>query len=293
MTTGLNYEVRDSIGYIEFRRPERSNALDASTLLLMDEAVAAAAGNDDVKALVFHGSGKGFCSGYDLDTSGSINVKQQTVPQDWARLQRNNERWERIFSFPKPTLAKVHGYAVAGGLELAMACDLVVATDTARFGHPPLRALGTPPFMIFGQTLGHRDMREMLFTGNSIPGAQAVQRGWITRAVPEEDLDAETEKVLTALRAMPLENLHLLKRLILRADLISGGPAVRGIGVEFDAIAHRTQAAAAFWDNVDSVGLREALKLRDAPFEQWDYLRPSESKVQAPDSSGDAVGPGR
>lgn len=271
MSIGLHYQVRDAIGYIEFSRPDRSNALDAATLALMDEAVASAAGNDDVKALVFHGAGKGFSSGYDLDTSGSINVRHQTVLEDWARLQRNNERWERIFSFPKPTLAKVHGFAIAGGLELAMACDMVVATTTARFGHPPLRALGTPPFMIFGQTLGHRDMREMLFTGNSVPGSQALLRGWITRAVPEDELDAETEKILAALRAMPLDNLKLLKRLILRADLISGGPAVRGIGVEFDAIAHRTEAAGAFWDSVNSAGLREALKQRDLPFEQWDY----------------------
>ncbi|WP_113701165.1 enoyl-CoA hydratase-related protein [Nonomuraea lactucae] len=275
MMAGLNYQVRDSIGYIELSRPERSNALDLSTLELMDEAVASAAGDDGVKALVFHGAGKGFCSGYDLHPSGQINVKHQSVLQDWARLQRNNERWERIFSFPKPTLAKVHGYAVAGGLELAMACDLVVATTTARFGHPPLRALGTPPFMIFGQTLGHRDMREMLFTGNSVPGSQAQLRGWITRAVSEEQLDAETEKILSALRAMPLENLLLLKRLILRADMVTGGPAVRGMGVEFDAIAHRTQAAGAFWDSVDDLGLREALKRRDAPFREWDYVRPS------------------
>lgn len=274
MTNGLHYETNDAIATIEFRRPERSNALDAATLEAMDEAVAAAAADDDVKALVFQGAGRGFSAGYDLDTSGPINVKQQTIAQDWRRLQRNNERWERIFAFPKPTLAKVHGYAVAGGLELAMACDLVVATDTARLGHPPLRALGTPPFMVFAQTLGHRDMREMLFTGNSVSGAVAADRGWINHAVPEDRLEAEVERLLTALRAMPLDNLRLLKRLILRADAITGGPAVRGIGVEFDAIAHRGTAAAAFWDEVDESGLRRALATRDAPFEAGDYLGP-------------------
>ncbi|MGJ9413219.1 enoyl-CoA hydratase-related protein [Aeromicrobium sp. CF4.19] len=269
MNAPASYETSDSIAYFRIDRPERSNALNGEALELLDQALDDAAADPDIHALVFEGRGKGFSSGYDLAPTGAINIKHQTMLQDWARLQRNNDRWERIFSFPKPTVAKVHGFALAGGLELALSCDFVISTDDARFGHPPLRALGVPPFMLFPQTMGHRDSREMLLTGNSVSGREARGRGWITRAVPAEDLDAAVEEVLASLRAMPLDNLLLIKRSLLRADMIVGHRAVRGIGVEFDAIAHRTDAAGAFWDRVDEAGLTRALRDRDEPFVEW------------------------
>ena len=263
------YEKADSIAYFRFNRPDRSNALDTDTLVALDAALQDAESSADVHALVFEGLGSGFSSGYDLAPTGAININGQTVLEDWARLQRNNDRWERIFSFPKPTVAKVHGYALAGGFELALSCDFVIAAEDARFGHPPLRSLGVPPFLVFPQVLGHRDTREMLLTGNSVSGKEARRRGWITRAVPAEELNAATEEVLSALRNMPLENLRLIKTSLLRSDMIVGYRAVRGIGVEFDAIAHRTAAAANFWADVDEHGLRQALRTRDAPFTEW------------------------
>ena len=163
----------------------------------------------------------------------------------------------------------MHGFALAGGLELALSCDFVIAAEDTRFGHPPLRALGVPPFLLFPQVLGHRDSREMLLTGNSVDGAEAKRRGWITRAVPADRLEAATEEVLDSLRLMPLENLKLIKTALLRADMIVGHRAVRGIGVEFDAIAHRGAAAGEFWDNVDEHGLTQALRIRDEPFVEW------------------------
>jgi enoyl-CoA hydratase len=263
------YGKVDAVAYLRFNRPERSNALDSATLHMLDSALDDAAADPSVHALVFEGLGKGFCAGYDLSPTGAINVQHQTAFEDWSRLLRNNERWERIYSFPKPTLAKVHGFALAGGFELAMSCDFIIAADDARFGHPPLRALGVPPFLIFPQTLGHRDAREMLLTGNSVTGAEARRRGWITRSVPPDTLADATEEILQTLRAMPQENLRLIKMSLLRADMITGHKAVRGIGVEFDAIAHRTAAASAFWDDVNHSGLNTALHHRDDPFVEW------------------------
>lgn len=269
MSSPTNYDKSDSIAYFRINRPERSNSLNGECLEALDAALDDAAADDQVHALVFEGKGKGFSSGYDLAPTGAINIKHQTILQDWSRLQRNNDRWERIFSFPKPTVARVHGFALAGGLELALSCDFVIAAEDARFGHPPLRSLGVPPFLLFPQTMGHRDSREMLLTGNSITGKEARCRGWITRAVPADELDAAMDDVLSSLRAMPLDNLMLIKRSLLRADMIVGHRAVRGIGVEFDTIAHRTDAANVFWDQVDETGLTKALRDRDAPFTEW------------------------
>lgn len=265
------YEKADGIAYFRINRPKRSNSLDSEALVALDAALTDAAEDATIHALLFEGLGKGFCAGYDLAPTGAINIKHQTVPQDWARLQRNNDRWERIYSFPKPTVAKVHGFALAGGFELAMSCDFVIATEDARFGHPPLRSLGVPPFLVFPQTLGHRDTREMLLTGNSVTGKDARRRGWITRAVPTDELEQATEEVLASLRSMPLENLKLIKTSLVRADLITGYRAVRAMGVEFDAIAHRCPSAEGFWENVDANGLTAALHHRDAPFKEWSY----------------------
>ncbi|MGE4324100.1 MAG: enoyl-CoA hydratase-related protein [Sphingobium sp.] len=265
------YEKIDGVAYFRINRPDRSNSLDGAALEILDIALADAAKDDSIHALLFEGLGKGFCAGYDLAPTGAINIKTQTVPEDWARLLRNNDRWERIYSFPKPTVAKVHGFALAGGFELAMSCDFVIATENARFGHPPLRSLGVPPFLVFPQTLGHRDTREMLLTGNSVSGKDARRRGWITRAVPEDELEQATDEVLASLCSMPLENLKLIKTSLLRGDMIVGHRAVRGIGVEFDAIAHRCPSAEHFWNTVDEKGLTKALRERDAPFKEWSY----------------------
>ena len=265
------YEKEGSIAYFRINRPKRSNSLDGEALTVLDHALSDAAADDNIRVLLFEGLGKGFCSGYDLAPTGAINIKTQTVTEDWARLQRNNDRWERIFSFPKPTVAKVHGFALAGGFELAMSCDLVIATEDARIGHPPLRSLGVPPFLVFPQVLGHRAAREMLLTGNSVSGKDAHRRGWITRAVPAEKLEEATAQVLRSLCSMSLENLRLIKTSLLRADMITGYRAVRAMGVEFDAVAHRAPSAERFWNNVDEFGLTAALRERDAPFEEWSY----------------------
>ena len=265
------YEKADGVAYFRINRPARSNSLDGEALKVLDFALADAAEDGDVHVLLFEGLGKGFCSGYDLAPTGAINIKHQTVPEDWARLLRNNDRWERIYSFPKPTVAKVHGFALAGGFELAMSCDFVIATEDARIGHPPLRSLGVPPFLVFPQVLGHRDTREMLLTGNSVSGKDARRRGWITRAVPSDELEQAVEEVLTSLRAMPIENLKLIKTSLLRADMIVGYRAVRAMGVEFDAIAHRCPSADNFWEEVHENGLTSALRKRDAPFKEWSY----------------------
>lgn len=265
------YEKSGQVAYFRINRPSRSNSLNGRVLDVLDHALADAAADDEIKVLQFEGVGKGFCSGYDLAPTGAINIKTQTVPEDWARLMRNNARWEAIYSFPKPTVAKVHGFALAGGFELAMSCDFVIAAEDTRIGHPPLRSLGVPPFLIFPQVLGHRATREMLLTGNSVSGRDAAERGWITRAVPADRLEAANEQILASLCAMPLMNLKLIKASLIKADFMNGNRAVRAMGPEFDAIAHRAESAEEFWDTVDEKGLTTALHERDAPFVEWSY----------------------
>jgi enoyl-CoA hydratase/carnithine racemase len=191
------YEKRGSTGWLALDRPDDMNALDPATVGGVSDALAAAAEDKQVRALVLTGTGRAFCAGADLKFIKSAlkeGVKQEMVPF----LDRFSQMCDRLENFPQPTIAAVNGLALAGGLELLLCCDLVIAADSARIGdaHANFGLIpGGGSSARLPRKIGPTRAKYLLFTGEFVPAADLVEAGLVNEVVP----DAELESAATAL----------------------------------------------------------------------------------------------
>ncbi len=190
----LLYQVEENVAYFTINREPQRNAISAEVVSLFFKYLDEAETDPNVRAILITGAGdKAFCSGADL--SGSPGGENQDGFSHYANLLK------RIAGYPKPIVAKVNGYCLAGGMGFMLACDIVIASDTAKFGTPEVN-VGLWPMMI-GAVIFRNAMRkkamEMVLLGDRIGADQAVEMGLITRAVPQDKLDEEVDKVLKSL----------------------------------------------------------------------------------------------
>lgn len=192
----LLYRVEKRVAYLTINREAQRNAISGDVVALLLEYLDVAENDPAVRAVCITGAGKkAFCSGADLGASMSGDGRDGF--QQYADLLK------RIAAFPKPTLARVNGYCLAGGTGFMLACDIVIAADTARFGTPEVN-VGLFPMMIgaliFRNVLKKKAM-EMILLGEKLTAEQALEMGMVTRVVPADKLDVEVGKVLETLSA--------------------------------------------------------------------------------------------
>jgi enoyl-CoA hydratase/carnithine racemase len=188
------FEQKGNVAWITLNRPE---VLNAQNDLLRNEVVEAledASRNDDVYAIVITGSGeKAFSAGAD------ISEFPTRVPADVIKQKGLRRPYEVIREIPKPVIAAVNGLALGGGCELVLACDVVVASETAQFGQPEIR-VGVIPggggTQILPRLIGEKKAKELIFSGRSITAAEALTMGMINKVVPPGELIAATEKLV-------------------------------------------------------------------------------------------------
>jgi enoyl-CoA hydratase/carnithine racemase len=190
----LLYRVEEGVGYITINREPQRNAITPEALALFHEYLDEAEKDEKVLALLITGSGeKAFCTGAQL--SGGVTTEGKDVFASYAALLN------RIVSFPKPTVARVKGFCLAGGMGFMLACDIVLASDDSKFGTPEVN-VGLWPMMIgaliFRNVLQKKAM-EMILLGERLTAQEALAMGLITRVVPAADLDGEVKKVLATL----------------------------------------------------------------------------------------------
>lgn len=260
--SAIIYEIRSKVAYITLNRPEKRNALNGQLLTDLENALAEAEADRDVRIIVIQGAGPSFCAGYDLTPTGKTNGASNLMADRTAEL-RNVRRCLKMMDIGKPIIAKVHGYAVAGGVELAMLCDLVVATEDSKFGYPIVRGTGTPPMMIFPWLIGMRLASELLFTGRLVSGREAQEMRLINRAVPAEKLDAELQSLLDAILATPADLTELIKFGIQQQYEIMGLRAGLRAAFEVHIVGHHAQSVLEFHRIRQEQGLRSALNWRD------------------------------
>ena len=190
MSQDLLYDVRDGAARITINREARRNSISPGVVQLFQKHLDAAEADDTVRAVCITGAGeKAFCSGADLGGGGA---PVENPYQAYADLLK------RIAAFPKPTVARVNGYCLAGGTGFMLACDIVVAADTAKFGTPEVN-VGLWPMMIgaliFRNVLTKKAM-EMILLGEKLGARQAQEIGMVTRVVAAERLDEEVDRIL-------------------------------------------------------------------------------------------------
>ena len=196
----LLYDVADHVARITINRPERRNALSWTVMNELRAAMAAAKADDEVRVVVLTGAGdKAFCAGADLTgmAEGAGFVDLHHARGELAHLFRE------MYELGKPTIARVRGYALAGGFGLALACDLVVAADDAQFGTPEID-VGLWPFMItvpLVRAMPPKKALELMLTGRRVDAVEAERIGFVTRVVPVDELDAATDTLASTLAA--------------------------------------------------------------------------------------------
>jgi enoyl-CoA hydratase len=290
--TTLTYEVTDRIARITFNRPKQGNAITTDTPVELADAVERADIDPRVHVILLSGRGKGFCGGYDLDAfaenasnwpggtddlSGTVldPVTQMTnhIPGrvwdpmvDYQMMSRFNRGFASLLHANKPTVAKLHGFAVAGGSDIALFADQIICADDVRIGYPPARVWGIPAAGMWAHRVGDARAKRLLFTGDTIDGRTAVEWGLAVESWPADELDERTETFVQRMAQMPVNQL-IMAKLALNAALLAQGVATSGmVSTVFDGIARHTAEGYAFQQRAAEVGFREAVRERDEPF---------------------------
>ncbi len=271
----LTYEVRNGVAWITLNRPAKRNALSRDLLRELREAMLESDDRKAVHCVVLQGAGQDFCAGYDLaprDAGGDgydpADYRQgaASIADDVWRLERNQADLLTVFDMHKPVIAAVHGHCVAGGTDLALACDMVIAANNARIGFPAVRSQGTPPNHLWLHNVGPQWAKRMLLTGDLISGKDAARIGLVLKSVPAEKLQAEARKLAERMALIDADVLAANKRVVNMGLELMGARTLQRYSAETDARAHQAAAARAFNQTAREVGLSQAFRLRDAPF---------------------------
>ena len=268
-STVLLDDPAPGIRRITLNRPEKRNALNHALRGDLIAALEDADGDDAVKVMIVRGAGPCFSAGYDLGGGNEgLDMPHYTAGGDGQWPRHVTETWMGIWDLGKPVIAQVHGYCLAGGSELATGCDLVYVATDAKMGYPAVR-FGVPDMHFHAWFLGMRRAMEMMVTGDSITGEEAVTLGWANRAFPEAELDDEVLAVARRIALIPTDIVSLNKRTVHRAMDAMGLRAAIRQGTELCALGTKQESFKAFLDRIEAVGLKEALSERDEPFHDY------------------------
>jgi enoyl-CoA hydratase len=185
---------------------------------------------------------------------------------DYAMMSRNAHAFMSLFNCGKPVICKVHGFCVAGGTDMALCSDLLVIADDAKIGYPPARAWGSPTTSLWAHRIGAQRAKRLLFTGDSLSGAEAREWGLAIEAPPAALLDERAEALAARIARMPLNQLMMMKLLVNQTLYSQGLHASQMLGTVFDGIARHTAEGYAFQQHAAEHGFREAVRERDEPF---------------------------
>ena len=268
-----NYEtiiyekIDEKVFRLTLNRPEKLNAMSPKLLQELDQALDVYEDDPEASVLIIRGAGRAFSAGYDLGGAGSALGSRFTVTNDRIQCQRIVNRWQRLWSCPKPTIAQVHGYCLAGATEFIGHCDLVFASEDATFGHPAGRQLGVlPSLSLWPVLMGPRKSKEYFFTGDSMTAQEALDWHLINRVYPKDKLEAETLNYARRVAMVSVELLMLHKAAVNRYLEVTGFRAAEQSSADLDVIAHMTEAVKDWVKAQREMGLKGALAQRDRPF---------------------------
>lgn len=288
----VQYAVSGRVARITLNRPERGNGITRGLLTELERAVERADLDPDVSVLLLSGNGKGFCGGYDLvqsaegqgrlDSEADAPAGSPLDPEvmranhdpsgawdptvDYAMMSRNVRAFMSLFHCGKPVVCKVHGFCVAGGTDMALCSDLLVIAADAKIGYPPARVWGSPTTSMWAYRLGTQRAKRLLFTGDSLSGAEAVEWGLAIEAPAASELDACVEALVSRIARMPVNQLRMMKLLVNQSLYAQGLHATQVLGTVFDGMARHTPEGYAFQGLAAREGFRAAVRVRDEGF---------------------------
>ena len=270
------YEKKGRVAYIILNRPDRLNAINDEMPPEIERAVQRADSDPNVHVMILEGAGKAFCSGYDLSEYGEQNSTSSVIQdmpwdpiQDYQFMWRNTQHFMSLWRAMKPVICKVHGFAVAGGSDIALCADMTIMAEDAEIGYMPTRVWGTPTTAMWVQRLGPEKAKRMLFTGDKINGLEAENMGLILKSVPKAKLNEEVELLAQRMATVPINQLAMQKMLVNQAMETSGLMQTQKMATLFDGISRHSPEGIAFKQRVEKVGWKQAVEERDTGSFDW------------------------
>jgi enoyl-CoA hydratase len=250
---------------VTMNRPEKRNALNHALRGEIILALQEADQDPNVRVSIVRGAGSSFSAGYDLTGSPGQDEPWFTAGGEGHWPRHVTQGWLSIWDLAKPVIAQVHGFCLAGGSELATCCDLVYMAEDAQMGYPAVR-FGVPDNHFHPWFLGMRKAMEMMLTGDSIDGREAVARGWANEAFPADELDQRVLEKAQRIAAMPEDLVQLNKRVVHRQMEIMGLRTGIRAGSELCALGIHSESVGKFVASVREKGVAQASQKRDEPF---------------------------
>lgn len=234
------YNIEDSIASITLNRPDKRNALNDALVVGLKNALCEADKNDDVRAVVIKGAGTDFCSGADL--SALQKITESSIVENHEDANSLMELFALIRRVRVPVVAAVHGRALAGGAGLATACDIVLASRSARFGYPEVK-IGFVPAMVMAilrRSVSEKRAFELATRGAEISAEEAERIGLINHVFDDEKFEEEVNSYLSPFKKISRSAMMLTKRLLYQMDGMTFDSALQS-GVDINTIARMTE----------------------------------------------------
>ncbi len=275
MGQAVRTETEAGVRSIVLCRPEEYNTI---TPRLRDELAAAiddADADPSVRVMLLRADGPAFCAGYGLDWSTELQAAEAASERVWdsaadyRMLSSFVDVYLKFWYAAKPTIAAVHGWCIAGGTDMVLCTDLIVAGEGATFGYPPARVWGTPTTAMWVYRLGFEQAKRYLLTGDEIRAPRAAEIGLICECVPDDALLDHATALARRMAMLPGNQLRMLKLLCNQTAENMGLRSSTTLGTFLDGVARHTQEGQDFVARAREAGFRQAVRERDTPFHDY------------------------
>ena len=273
--SAIRTEAYGAVRKLVLCRPDEFNTITPQLRDELDAALDEADRDSSVKVVLLAAEGRAFCAGFGLDWSTAGPVSGDRPPArvwdtvvDVQMIGRFGNTFAKLHEISKPTVAAVQGWCIAGGTDMILNADLIIAGESARFGYPPARVWGVPEApWVWVARLGLERAKRYLFTGDELSASEAADVGMILECVPDDQLDARATALAQRIALLPLNQLQMMKWMLNDVARHQYQPDTsRLLGFIFDGVARHTQEGLDFVARAQEVGWREAVRERDRPF---------------------------
>jgi enoyl-CoA hydratase len=268
--TTLTVEEIGQVRRLTLNRPDHHNPLTPRCIREILGAVGQAEADAGASVIIIRSTGRSFSSGYGFiaeDTDPGDFPRHESIEGDVSAMLALAEGWRRVWDCALPVIAQVQGNCLAGGTDLALHCDLIVAADDARIGFPPVRSMGVPPTNMWLYHVGPQWTKRLVLTGDTLSGSEAKDIGLVVATASSDALDGVVLELAQRMALIGRDLLVANKRVVNTGVELMGRSQLQRFAAVSDAIGHRAPEAKAFSQRIADVGLRQAVRDRDAAFD--------------------------
>lgn len=276
----LRTDLDDGVFSIVLTRASEYNTITPQLRDDLSDAIDDAEADPDARVIMLTAEGPAFCAGYGLDWSTEYQRVEESAERVWDSVTDHRlmssfvDVYMKLWRASKPTIAGVQGWCIAGGTDMVLCADIIVAAEGATFGYPPARVWGVPTTPMWVYRMGFEKAKRYLFTGDEIPAPEAARIGLILETVPDAELQQHVRGLAQRMARLPLSQLVMMKLLCNQVADNMGLNSTRTLGTLFDGIARHTQEGLDFVQRAEEIGYREAVRERDDPFGDYGSRRP-------------------